>query len=314
MQFKIIRPFILSFCFFVFADAIIYAQGTKNIDNGISLNAADSLYYARDWARAKMVYDKLLSDTSTDGMRLNRLAFSNFNLKNYEAAKKLYQRSLAQHPAPLLRASVYSRLARLNAFNNNTETTFANLDSAVAAGYNAYLELDTLADFNAIRPDERFKEIRRRVYGNRFPCMINPQAREFDFWVGDWDVYVTGTSNYAGHNTIQMISGGCALLENWENSAGTGKSINFIDPLTNKWKQAWVGSYPGGIQEFVNGEYKDSAMRFIFETIDGHGNKMIGRFIFYNEAPGRVRQFKETSADNGKTWVTSYDFTYIKKQ
>jgi len=38
--------------------------------------------------------------------------------------------------------------------------------------------------------------------------------------------------------------------------------------------------------------------------------KIIGRFIFYNEGPNQVRQFNEQSSDGGKTWTTSYDLTY----
>ena len=55
-------------------------------------------------------------------------------------------------------------------------------------------------------------------------------------------------------------------------------------------------------------------MRFEFETKDAQGNKITGRFIFYNEGPNQVRQFNETSANGGKTWTTSYDFTYIRKK
>ena len=144
------------------------------------------------------------------------------------------------------------------------------------------------------------------------PCS-RPEFRQFDFWVGEWNVFVTGTTQLAGHSLIQMISGGCAILENWDSPASTGKSINFIDPVTHKWKQSWAGSYAGGIQEFTNGEYKDGAMRFEFATTDAAGHKLIGRFIFYDEKPGQVRQFNETSNNNGKTWTTGYDFTYIKK-
>ena len=104
------------------------------------------------------------------------------------------------------------------------------------------------------------------------------------------------------------------MLENWEGGNSSGKSINFIDPNTNKWKQSWAGSYANGNQEFINGEYKDSAMHFEFETKDAQGKKIIGRFMFYNQGPNQVRQFSETSNDEGKTWTTNYDFTYIRKK
>lgn len=40
----------------------------------------------------------------------------------------------------------------------------------------------------------------------------------------------------------------------------------------------------------------------------------MGRFIFYNEKTGQVRQFNETSSDGGKSWTTSYDYTYVLKK
>ena len=188
------------------------------------------------------------------------------------------------------------------------------MDSAFNAGYANLQEMDSLKDFNNIRNDPAFILLRQKVYAVAFPCMSDAHAREFDFWVGEWNVYVAATGQYAGHSLVQIISGGCALLENWDSPASTGKSINFIDPNTNKWKQSWAGSYTGGVQEFVNGEYRDSAMHFDFKTTDAQGNKITGRFIFYNQGPDQVRQFNEISNDTGKTWTTSYDFIYVRKK
>ncbi|HSZ85475.1 MAG TPA: hypothetical protein VK787_05560, partial [Puia sp.] len=209
---------------------------------------------------------------------------------------------------------IYSRMARIYAIQKNRQEAFIDLDSAVSASYINLRELDSLSDFNSIRDDRHFKEIRQKVFTFLYPCMSDPHAREFDFWIGEWDVYQTATKIYQGHSLIQMIAGGCAILENWDSQNSTGKSINFIDPVTNKWKQSWAGSYASGIQEFVNGVYKDSAMHFDFEFANAQGNKTTGRFIFYNQGPDQVRQFNETSTDGGKTWTTSYDFTYKRKK
>lgn len=280
----------------------------------VKLKTADSLFFARDWADAKVIYDKLLGDTSHNGLAWNRLGFANYNTGHYDEALKDYQKAIKFRPVPPIKASAYSRMARINALQHKNELAFANIDSALASGYNVFTELDTLKDFAQIRGTEKFKQIRQKVYFAAYPCMANPKAREFDFWEGEWNVFVTGTKMVAGHSVIQVIAGGCAILENWTSNNGfnNGKSINFIDPVTNKWKQSWAGAYVNGIQEFVNGEYKDGAMRFTFEMPGPQNQKLIGRFIFFNEAPGKVRQFNETSADGGKTWTTAYDFTYIK--
>ncbi|MEO6189937.1 MAG: hypothetical protein ABIO44_05750 [Saprospiraceae bacterium] len=55
-------------------------------------------------------------------------------------------------------------------------------------------------------------------------------------------------------------------------------------------------------------------MRFTFESTDAKGQKTIGRFIFLNQGIDQVKQFNETSVEEGNTWTTNYDFTYIIKK
>lgn len=145
-------------------------------------------------------------------------------------------------------------------------------------------------------------------------CMEIAQTREFDFWIGEWDAYVTGTNNLAGHSRIEMASGGCMILENWT-SVGqpfSGKSMNFVDPVSKKWKQVWVGSGGINVSEFLNGEYKEGAMRFEFENTLPDGKKQFVKFHFYNIGKNEVRQLHQTSL-NGSDWTTTYDFTYKRK-
>jgi len=258
------------------------------------------------------MYGMVVKDTTKNPGAWTRYGLANLNLKNYNEAIPLLEKALSRKPPVPVRMNTFAGLARANAAINNKTKALIFLDSAARVGYVNISLIDTHDDFKSIREDQKFKEIRQRIFLKLNPCMTNAKAREFDFWIGDWDVYVTGTKNIAGHNKIELSSGGCALLENWNSNASSGKSLNFIDPATGKWRQTWVGSYPNGMQDFINGEYKDGAMRFEFEGTR-NGQKYIGRFIFYNEKPGQVRQFNETSVDGGKTWVTSYDFTYVRR-
>lgn len=277
---------------------------------------ADSLFTAGNFGLAKQAYESVLKDTTRNPLAWNRLGFSNFNVKMYDEAMRNFEKSLSQNPPPPLKALIFSRIARIYIAKGNTAKAFTALDSAVSLGYTNLKEMDTLSEYNSIRGDNYFKHLRDQVYINGNPCMADPHHREFDFWIGEWEVFPTGPKpgGPGAKSVIQIISGGCAILENWESPNSNGKSINFIDPVTNKWKQSWAGNYANGTQEFVNGEYKDGAMRFTFETTDAQNNKIIGRFIFYNLGPNQVRQFNETSADGGKTWTTSYDLTYYRRK
>ena len=49
------------------------------------------------------------------------------------------------------------------------------------------------------------------------PCS-SPEYRQFDFWLGDWDVTEAGKP--AGTNRITAILGGCAVREEWKGVSG----------------------------------------------------------------------------------------------
>jgi hypothetical protein len=275
-----------------------------------NFHQADSLFLAKDFNAAGKIYQTLIRDTSTDAFHLNRLGYTEMLEQKYAASEKHFNMALHAHPAPGVKASVYSRLAMLKALQKQELSASVFLDSAIQSGYISLNELDSSANFNNVRSSNSFMARREKLFNSLYPCFNNQQAREFDFWIGEWNVYVTGTTAYAGHSIVQKISGGCALLENWNSSMSEGKSLNFIDDSTGKWKQVWVGSYPNGKQDFVNGVYHDSAMRFTFTTRDVQGIINQGKFTFFNEGVNQVRQLSETSADNGKTWNVNYDFTY----
>jgi hypothetical protein len=293
---------------------IFLTSSTAQTAREKNIEYADSVFLAKDFNQSGVIYKSLISDTSRDALHLNRLAYTELVSKNYKAAELHLKRALASQPSLPLKASILSRLARVSAAQNNATEAVVLLDSAVADGYLSYPELDTLEDFNKIRSSEAFMAVRNRLYNSIYPCYQDKHNHEFDFWIGEWNVYVNGTNSYAGNSIIQRISGGCAILENWQSAISEGKSLNFIDDSTHKWKQVWVGSYPNGKQDFINGEYKDSVMRFTFTSLDPQGHTIQGKFSFFNEGPSQVRQLNETSSDNGKTWTVSYDFTYKRKK
>ena len=76
------------------------------------------------------------------------------------------------------------------------------------------------------------------------PACEAAEHRQFDFWLGDWEVF--GGPQFdqlLGRNRIEKVSGGCALAEHWVNSAGRdGHSLNVYEPARKQWTQFWIGS------------------------------------------------------------------------
>jgi hypothetical protein len=58
------------------------------------------------------------------------------------------------------------------------------------------------------------------------------EHRQFDFWVGRWDVFLPDGS-LAGENRIERVAQGCALHESWRGRSGfSGHSLNSHDAAT----------------------------------------------------------------------------------
>jgi hypothetical protein len=147
------------------------------------------------------------------------------------------------------------------------------------------------------------------------PTCEAPEHRAFDFWIGEWDAYVTGTENLAGRSTIAREDTGCVITEHWrsERVAYTGRSLNLYDRESGKWEQFWVDS-TGEVTHFVGGPTATG-----MQLVDAN-NRAAGqpapvhtRMTFTANPDGSVRQFGETSAD-GVSWAASYDFTYRPHQ
>lgn len=143
------------------------------------------------------------------------------------------------------------------------------------------------------------------------PCLDSAEARQFDFWVGEWDVYDPG-GNKAGVNVIERFADGCGVLENWTGTrSGTGKSVNFYDPRAGKWFQYWIGT--DGNPQRYSGEYRDGALRFAGEPSTRNGKRFVSRLTFFSLDANTVRQLSERSEDDGKTWSVGYDFKYVRR-
>jgi tetratricopeptide (TPR) repeat protein len=296
------------------------AVNVANAQGTASVKKADSLFFISDYKNAIPIYEAALKVAATNSVAWNRLAYSYQSLGQFDKALANFSKALENNPPAPLLATIESRLSRIYAIRKDSENAFAHLQKAIASGYLNLQELQTHTDFDNIRKDKRFTEVMTTVNTSAFPCLGVPQAREFDFWIGEWDVYPNGANVIVGHSKVEMASGGCMVLENWTALGAvpnTGKSMNYVNSVTGKWEQHWIGS--GGLnvnnpQYFTNGEYKDGAMRFESISMSPQNQKQLGRFIFFNMGPDQVRQFYEISADEGKTWTTSYDFIYKRKK
>ena len=210
------------------------------------------------------------------------------------------------------------RLAQLHARQGHADEAFAELMRGLGAGGLPVLPVTLAADahFAPVSGDPRWAKALDSLDAVTYPCKRDPKAHEFDFWVGDWDVWQTGTPRppTPARNTITVEDAGCVVLEHWTAPGGSeGQSFNLYDYANREWRQTWVDN--GGGQHDYHGGLKDGNMAFT-GTIPAP-NRAPGRapvrLTFFPIAKDTVRQFSELSTDSGKTWRTNYDLTYVRR-
>jgi hypothetical protein len=141
------------------------------------------------------------------------------------------------------------------------------------------------------------------------PC-ADPPSRQFDFWLGDWDVF-DPAGKQVGTNRISLVYG-CVLHESWKaTKVVEGQSFNRYDADRGLWHQTWVDSM--GSLLLLEGGLKDGAMVLSDATTPGRKAEAPLNEIRWTKNPdGSVRQLWLASADGGKTWKTEFDGKYVR--
>lgn len=297
--------FIAIFIFVLCFAQNLQAQAQQK--SSMKMTAAGELYKQQKWQESAQALDEVLKDEPNNGRAWYMLGVSLNSLGKYGQAIAAFQKNvaIAQNPSSMYNiACIYSRLKQ-------PDNAFEWLDKSLNNGAAWFAKLETDPDLEYIRNDARFKKTLELADRQKKPCMYSAEARQFDFWVGEWDAFNLAGQK-AGTNSIQLFSDGCGLVENWTGSiGGIGKSFNYYDAGTGKWYQSWMGS--GGNAVRYSGDFKDGAMHFEGSTVS-NDRKILNRMTFFKIDENTVRQLAEISTDEGKTWTVTVDLKYIKRK
>jgi hypothetical protein len=141
------------------------------------------------------------------------------------------------------------------------------------------------------------------------PCST-PEHRQFDFWIGDWQVHKPDGS-LAGINRITREYGGCVIHERYANGKGySGESLNIYDASRKVWHQTWVDD--GGLLLTLEGRWDGKNMILEGMSPGADGTMARQRISWTPDREGNLRQLWE-SADSKGTWSVVFDGRYTKR-
>lgn len=288
----------------------VYSQQTPPAQtSGASLEMkqeANDFYQKQDWQKAAQAYEKILRLEETNVGARYRYGVSLLNLDKLAEAQTQLEKVFSTAPNGVFALA----LARVYARSGNREKAYEILDKSTVLGGIAPETLMAEKDFAALKDEQKFKDLLQKSDLAVNPCKAKPEFRQFDFWIGEWDAK-NPQGIIVGSSSIQLILNQCVIFENWNTPVSSGKSFNIYNANEGKWYQTWVTD-KGGLTNYV-GEFKDGKMILVSENVV-NGKKTLNRMTFSKLPGGDVRQHGESSTDDGKTWATTFDFTYTRKK
>ncbi len=265
---------------------------------------ANVAFGAGDWKTALPLYEALTEGRPEDATAWFRFALATLETGNASsravaAYRKAIDLGYAAGPA------LYG-IARAQA-RAKEPATFETLSELVALGSSRGLaqRLQANSEFDWLRTDSRFQEAIQQL----LPCTAD-EFRQFDFWIGDWDVE-NPQGQVVGHNLISNSLDGCLVLEEWESQSGhKGLSLNYFDDVDETWTQIFRDN-TGRIANWPNleGTFRNGSM--ILESDPDLPSR--SRWTWTRITTGKVRQMAEASTDGGKTWTVTWDSYYVRR-
>ncbi|MGH9867394.1 MAG: tetratricopeptide repeat protein [Candidatus Polarisedimenticolia bacterium] len=274
----------------------------------LATDDAAALFAAQNWPKAAAAYEKVTWAEPGSAVAWYRLGVSRHHLEQYDKAVEAYAK--AESLQPSMRGLAYN-LACAQALGGRADRALEALSRAIEVDFITPERLKEDADLQSLRDRKEFAALLDKADRKVRPCEHDLLARQFDFWVGEWEVF-TPQGSRAGHNKITRTDNGCLLLEEWTGGlGGTGRSLNFYDATSGKWNQVWVDS-TGNILRYEGG-FQDGAMVMIGHP-SGRSPGQTIRTSWSALPDGRVRHASDVTSDGGKTWEPRFELLYTRSR
>jgi len=138
-------------------------------------------------------------------------------------------------------------------------------------------------------------------------CRNQPSRDQFDFWIGEWNLY-NEFGTFLGRQTVVESQSGCLIESSWVSTNGsTHSAMNVYDPLLNGWRQIQVGA---DSTADLRGAFSGTTM-----TLEGNAfvndtqTSILRRRFWTSNADGTITQTVQERPDTNTLWTTVFSAT-----
>jgi hypothetical protein len=144
------------------------------------------------------------------------------------------------------------------------------------------------------------------------PCAANSEARQLDYWLGDWSVGTPGSPN-TGHSKVFLSLDKCLLTESWgsDTTNHQGENVLAYNPEDKTWYGLFVDNL--GRVHALKGAIRPGSAEFAGPSRDANG-KVLNKVKVVRVNQDNVEQIWQKSSDNGASWTTDVRMQYARKR
>ncbi len=287
---------------FIIASFLFHLQGSAQ-------GSIPAIYSQGNYSDCLASCQEQLATNPQDSMALYFQGLCLIQAHDYPPALKSLQAAIDNNFQPL--AAVEVQQARCLAQLGKQEEALLLLSKLVKEGYSNYQAFQQ-EQFEVLAGQEKFKSLRDSVHRRAFPCYYDANYTHFDFWLGEWDVFVGDLK--VGQNIITKQEGGCAILEQYSTARDyVGQSLNFYDPSDGLWKQFWLDNTQG-LTKYRETARRPGYLQFISDPSSIPASNGTLRMTFTLQEDGSVRQHIEQKQNPESEWQSAFDGKYVKRE
>ena len=150
-----------------------------------------------------------------------------------------------------------------------------------------------------------------RALAAETPASLDPESRQFDFWLGDWAITNPNGSNEAS-SRVYLALGQYLLVENWDDGRGhKGENLFAYSADDKTWHGMFADNH-GRVHVFT-GKVTTGLAEFYGPSRGSAGESVLNRIRVVRLAPDKVEQSWEQSTDNGASWAAVFKGEYSRK-
>ena len=142
-------------------------------------------------------------------------------------------------------------------------------------------------------------------------CAASAETRQFDYWLGDWNVGGPGASSNS-KSTVALTLDKCVFVETWDGGRGhAGQNVFGYSPDDHTWYGMFADNH-GRVHIFTQGTVSDGTAEFRGPSRGQNGEAVLNRVKIVRVAVDKVEQTWEKSSDNGGTWNVVFRGEYSR--